>query len=195
MNSHVIIGVIGVISGILCAHADVPERRIILKFTILLMLCSIVLLCLMILAATVFMPYRGLAKNFPKDVQEALTPRLDEIDKQPKAPRIFGGVLIVIMCILFVIVFILGGIDGKKNGFTFGQLLVRFLIIAFGTKAFDIIALDYFLLTKTNFFQRFFPETKGLAGWKDFGYNRKQHLAQAVVMLVCCCVLALIFII
>ena len=38
--------------------------------TILLTLCNIILLCLMILTATVFMPYRGLAKNFPKDVQE-----------------------------------------------------------------------------------------------------------------------------
>ncbi len=94
--------------------------------TILLTLCSIVLLCLMILAATVFMPYRGLAKNFPKDVQEALRPRLDEIDKQPKAPRIFGGALIVIMCLMFVGVFIFGGIDGRKNGFTFGQHLLRF---------------------------------------------------------------------
>ena len=161
--------------------------------TILLTLCSIVLLCLMILAATVFMPYRGLAKNFPKDVQEALRPRLDEIDKQPKAPRIFGGALIVIMCLMFVGVFIFGGIDGRKNGFTFGQHLLRFLIIGLGTKAFDIIALDYFLLTKTTFFQRFFPETKGLAGWQDFGYNRKQHLAQGVFMLVCCFVLAFIF--
>ena len=51
-----------------------------MKVTILLTLCSIVLLCLMILAATVFMPYRGLAKNFPKDVQEALRPRLDVVD-------------------------------------------------------------------------------------------------------------------
>ena len=51
-----------------------------MKVTILLTLCSIVLLCLMILAATVFMPYRGLAKNFPKDVQEALRPRLDGVD-------------------------------------------------------------------------------------------------------------------
>ena len=37
--------------------------------TILLTLCNINLLCLMILTATVFMPYRGLANNFPKDVQ------------------------------------------------------------------------------------------------------------------------------
>ena len=40
--------------------------------------------------------------------------------------------------------------------------------------AFDIICLDYFLLTKTRFFLYYFPETEGCAGWKDFGYNRKQ---------------------
>ncbi|MBP7188034.1 MAG: hypothetical protein KBA55_15035 [Ruminococcus sp.] len=164
-----------------------------MKVTILLTLCSIVLLCLMILAATVFMPYRGLAKNFPKDVQEALRPRLDEIDKKPKAPRIIGRVLIIIMCLMFLAVFLLGGIDGMKNGFTFGRFLLRFLIISLGTKAFDIIALDYYLLTRTNFFQRIFPETKGLAGWKDFGYNRKQQFAHIVGMLICCCVMAFIF--
>lgn len=37
--------------------------------TILLTLCNNIPLCLMILTATVFMPYRGLAKIFPKDVQ------------------------------------------------------------------------------------------------------------------------------
>ena len=62
-----------------------------------------------------------------------------------------------------------------------------------GTKAFDIIALDYFLLTKTNFFQNFFPETKGLAGWQDFGYNRKQQLSHIAVMLISCFVIAFIF--
>lgn len=164
-----------------------------MMITLLLTLFNIVLLCLMILAATVFMPYRGLAKNFPKDVQEALKPRLDHIDGLPKAPRIFGGILIAIMCVLFVAVFIIGGVDGTHHSFTFGQHLLRFLIIAFGTKAFDIIALDYVLLTKTNFFQHFFPETKGCAGWLDFGYNRKQHLAQSIIMLICCLALAFVF--
>lgn len=123
--------------------------------TLLLTLCNIVLLCMMILTATVFMPYRGLAKNFPKDVQEALKSRLDEIDRQPKLPKIFGGILIVIMFLLFVVVFIIGGIDGMHNNYTYNKFLLRFLIIAFGTKTFDIIALDYFLLTKTNFFPFF----------------------------------------
>ena len=154
--------------------------------TMLLTLCNTVLLCLMILAATVFIPYRGLAKNFPKDVQEALKPRLDEIDRQPKAPRVFGGILIIMMFLLFIVAFIIGGIDGMHHNFNFGQYLLRFLIIAFGTKAFDIIALDYFLLTKTNFFPRFFPETKDCAGWQQFGYNRKKHLRQSIFMLICC---------
>lgn len=161
--------------------------------TILLTLCNIILLCLMILTATVFMPYRGLAKNFPKDVQEALKPRLDEIDKQPKAPRIFGGILIIITCLLFVGVFIWGGVEGMHHDFTYSQYLLRFLIISFGTKAFDITVLDYFLLTKTNFFQNFFPETKGCAGWQQFGYNRKQQLGQSVFMLICCLLLAFLF--
>ncbi len=161
--------------------------------TILLTLCNIILLCLMILTATVFMPYRGLAKNFPKDVQEALKPRLDEIDKQPKAPRIFGGILIIITCLLFVGVFIWGVVEGMHHDFTYSQYLLRFLIISFGTKAFDIIVLDYFLLTKTNFFQNFFPETKGCAGWQQFGYNRKQQLGQSVFMLICCLLLAFLF--
>ncbi len=166
---------------------------IIMKTTLLLTLCNIILLCLMIPAATVFMPYRGLAKNFPKDVQEALKPRLDEIDRQPKAPRIFGGILIVIMFLLFIAVFIIGGIDGIHHNFRLGPHLLRFLMIAFGVKAFDIIALDYILLTKTNFFPHFFPETKGCAGWQQFGYNRKQQLGQSIFMLICCLVLAFIF--
>ena len=161
--------------------------------TLLLTLCNIVLLCLMILTAAVFMPYRGLAKNFPQDVQEALKPRLDQIDRQPKAPRIFGGILIIIMCLLFVAVFMIGGIEGTHRGFSFGQHLLRFLMIAFGVKAFDIIALDYFLLTKTSFFPRFFPETKGCAGWQQFGYNRKQHLRQSIFMLICCFGMAFVF--
>ena len=157
-----------------------------MTFTLLLTLCNIILLCLMILAATVFMPYRGLAKNFPEDVQEVLKPRLDQIDRLPKTPRIFGSILIIIMCLLFIGVFIMGGIDGIRNDYTYDQFLLRFLIIAFGT--------NYLLLTKTNFFPHFFPETKGCAGWQKFGYNRKQHLKQSIIMLICCLVMAFVFI-
>ncbi len=64
------------------------------------------------------------------------------------------------------------------------QFFIRFLIIGGVIKSFDIGALDYFLLTKTHFFQHYFPETEGCAGWQDFGYNRKQQARQSVMILV-----------
>ena len=148
--------------------------------TIILMLINCVLLFLMILAA----------KNFPEDIQQRLVPRLDEIDKKPAAPRIVGAVIMIMLCIGFCVSFVIGFADGRANGFTFSRHLARSLIMAFGVKAFDIIGLDYFLLTKTHFFQHFFPETEGCAGWKQFGYNRRQHLRQSVFMLIACVVIS-----
>ena len=43
-------------------------------------------------------------------------------------------------------------------------------------KAFDIICLDWFLLTKSHFFQHYYPETEGCAGYRSFGFNRKEQL-------------------
>ena len=75
-----------------------------------------------------------------------------------------------------------GGWDGLRNGFTFRQFLTRFLIILLGVKAFDIIALDYILITKTQFFQHYIPETKGCAGYHSFGYNRKEQLKRILML-------------
>ena len=85
----------------------------------------------------------------------------------------------MLICALgYVGVIAYGGWDGIQKGFTFGQFLVRFLVILFGVKAFDIIALDYILITKTRFFQHYIPETEGCAGYHSFGYNRKEQLRQ-----------------
>ena len=60
--------------------------------------------------------------------------------------------------------------------------MVRFLVILFGVKAFDIIGLDYILITKTRFFQYYIPETKGCAGYHSFGHNRKEQLKQILTL-------------
>ncbi len=88
-----------------------------------------------------------------------------------------------LLCALgFVGVIAYGGWDGVKKDFTFGQFFVRFLVMLFGMKAFDIIALDYFLITKTQFFQHYIPETKGCAGYHSFGYNRKEQFWRIVTL-------------
>ena len=148
--------------------------------TVILTLTGMVLLWLMIWSATVTMPSKLLAKNFPEDVQQALQPRLDALPMSGK--RVFGMMILIVLILGFIALFIIGGIDGISNGFTYLDYLVRFLIMSYGVKAFDIIGLDFFLLTKTHFFQHFFPETEGCAGWQQFGYNRKQQLRQIIIM-------------
>ena len=60
--------------------------------------------------------------------------------------------------------------------------MTRFLIILLGMKAFDIIALDYILITKTQFFKHYIPETKGCAGYHSFDYNRKEQLTRILTL-------------
>ena len=59
---------------------------------------------------------------------------------------------------------------------------LQYIAWPFGMKAFDIIALDYVLITKTQFFQHYIPETKGCAGYHSFGYNRKEQLKHILAL-------------
>lgn len=156
-----------------------------MSLTVLLSLAGYALLFFGIWGVTVTMPTKLLAKNFPQDVQEALRPRIAEWEHQPMTLRRFlGWVILVLFCLAYIGLFVIGGIDGLRKGFSFGQFFLRFIIIGGVIKVFDIVALDWFLLTKTRFFQHYFPETEGCAGWQDFGYNRKQQTRQCVMIVV-----------
>ncbi|MCM1578377.1 MAG: hypothetical protein NC078_06230 [Ruminococcus sp.] len=159
--------------------------------TILLTLLLCVLYFLAILTATLTLPCKGLTNFFPEDVKEAMSPRLDSLPMSGK--RIAGIGIIIIIAAAMLGIYIFGGLDGVKNGFGFGQMYLRFFILDMGMKAFDIIGLDWFLLTKTNFFPHFFPETKDCKGRKDFGFNRKEQIKRCIILPLVCAVLAFIF--
>ena len=162
--------------------------------TIILSLAGCALLFFGIWGVTVTMPTKLLAKNFPEDVQEKLQPRLEEWEHQGMSPRrLLGWVILILFCIAYIGLFVIGGIDGLRRRFSFWQFFLRFLIIGGVIKAFDIVALDYYLLTKTHFFQHYFPETEGCTGWQDFGYNRKQQIRQIVMIVVGSALTAWIF--
>ena len=141
-----------------------------------LLMCS--LLFLMIWSATYFLPWKRLMDFFPEDIKEKA------IDHRPpfRAAPVFGWACMVLCMLGFLGVIVYGGWDGIQKGYTFGQFLVRFLIILFGVKAFDIIGLDFILITKTRFFQHYLPETEGCAGYHSFGYNRKEQIRQCVTL-------------
>ena len=159
--------------------------------TVILSLAGCVLLFLGIWGVTVTMPTALLAKNFPKDVQEKLRPRLESLPMSPK--RALGWIILVLFVAGYMALFVIGGIDGLRRGFTFWQFFLRFFTIGAVIKAFDILALDWFLQTKTHFFQHYFPETEGCAGWQDFGYNRRQQARQCVMIVLGSAVTAWIF--
>ncbi len=159
--------------------------------TLILSAGGCILLFLCILGVTITLPTGSLIQYFPEDVQESLRPRIENLSMSPK--RILGWIILILFLAGYISLFIIGGIDGKKHGFSFLQFFARFFMIGAVIKAFDIICLDYFLLTKTHFFQRFFPETEGCSGWQDFGYNRKQQIRQCVLILIGSVITAWIF--
>ncbi len=115
---------------------------------------------------------------FPDDI------RGKAIDHEPpfESAPIIGWICMILCMLGFVGVIVYGGWDGVQGNYTFGQFLVRFLVILFGVKVFDIIGLDFILITKTHFFQHYLPETEGCEGYHNFGFNRKEQIRQIIML-------------
>jgi len=112
----------------------------------------------------------------PDDIKTIIRSRPD----YPKWKTVFGYICAVAIFIGLLSVLIYAGVDAVRNHFSFGQIFVRFLILLMGYKAFDIICLDWWLITKSQLFQKVFPETVGCEGYKQFGFNWKKQLARII---------------
>ena len=112
--------------------------------TCILKLIMSALLFLMIWSAAYFLPWKGLMDFFPEDIKEKAIEH-----KHPfKTAPVIGWICMILCMLGFICVIVYGGWDGVLRNYTFGQFLVRFLIILFGVKAFDIVGLDYILINK-----------------------------------------------
>ena len=157
--------------------------------TLLLSLILIASIFGALCAAVGLIQNRKLFTTAPKDIQEAAKEHPERFPGQ----HVLGWKLAILCVAAAIGTFVYGGFDGIKNGFTFWQFFLRFLIMLYLWKAFDIVCLDWLLLTKSHFFQHYFPETEGCAGWQDFGYNRKQQIGQCVFIVIGSAVTAGIF--
>ncbi|MDO4651004.1 MAG: hypothetical protein Q4B26_20390, partial [Eubacteriales bacterium] len=95
--------------------------------------------------------------------------------------HILGWILMIACIVAFAGAFLYGGWDGIRQGYGFVQFFLRFLIMLYLEKVFDIIGIDYFLLSKSNFFKHYFPETAHCKGYKEFGFNRKQQIGRLII--------------
>ncbi|MCM1157953.1 MAG: hypothetical protein NC300_10735 [Bacteroidales bacterium] len=148
-----------------------------MKMTLILSLVLMALFFLLLWAAVALVQSKKLFGTAPKDIQEAV---LEHEERFPGA-RLLGWVILVIDVLAFLSVFIYAGWDGIQNDYGFWQFVARFLIMLYLLKAFDIIFFDWFLLTKSHFFQHYYPETEGCAGYHQFGFNRKEQLTKIIL--------------
>ncbi|MCM1326165.1 MAG: hypothetical protein NC094_02500 [Bacteroidales bacterium] len=145
--------------------------------TFILSLILMALFFLLLWAAVALVQSKKLFGTAPKDIQAAV---LEHEERFPGA-RLLGWFLLVIDVPAFLSVFVYAGWDGMQRGYGFWQFTARFLIMLYLLKAFDIIFFDWFLLTKSHFFQHYYPETEGCAGYHQFGFNRKEQLMKLIL--------------
>lgn len=130
--------------------------------TLILALGFILAILLMLFyAAVALVQDKRLFSSAPKDIVDAIQPR----EERFKGARFLGWVLVVLSMLILVAVAVIGIWDGVRQGYGFWQFFWRCLVILYIYKAFDLVFLDWALLQKTRFFQHYYPETEGCAGY------------------------------
>ena len=154
--------------------------------TALITLLFCMVMFLLIWAGVALHPMPKLLSFMPGDIQEKLK------DHKPpfKGANILGLILMLIRIVALIGLMVYMVWEGIQNGFTFGQFFARFLIVLYGEKMFDILFLDYFLITRTNFFQHYWPETEGCEGYNQFGYNTKEQMVRLIFLPFVCALFA-----
>lgn len=148
--------------------------------TAILSLVLMISLFLLILAIVAFVQDKRWFTSAPLDIQRAI----GEHPERFRGARFIGYILAVLAIVLFIGAFVYGAYDGIVQGWTFTSFLLRFVIMSFSLKLFDIIFLDWFLLTKSHFYQHYFPETEGCEGYHSFGFNRWSQLLSFPLYLI-----------
>ena len=154
--------------------------------TVILTLLMIADILIVILVGVGNLPAKVVMKTMPQELKE-------ETKDHPNPPlwRMIIGFTAYILGVLFAIgIPVYAGYEGICRGYGFWEIFLRYMIILFGFKLFDVVVLDWWLITKTQFFQHFFPETRGSKGYKRFGFNKKEQVMQIVAFPCVCAVIA-----
>lgn len=142
-----------------------------------IVLCAAV--SLMLLSAVAFVQKKEFFSSAPKEAQEAILPRENEL--------FYGARTIGWTLMIFSILMILGTgavsiWDGFRSGFGFWQFFTRFVLIFTIYKVYDMVCFDYFLLMKFHFFQYYYPETQSALVGRKYGFNIKSQLLKLLVI-------------
>ena len=109
-----------------------------------------------------------------------------------------GRQLLGCMLLVFFLIAMLGGIlflgiEGIRNGCGFWELTLRFMVMLYINKAFDIVVQDQWLVMTVGFYKKIFPETAECEGWKNRNFNTRNQIVRIVFYPFLCMMTAGIF--
>lgn len=151
----------------------------------LLLAILLLLVIAYLFVVTYFLPKFGV-QSMPEDIQE----KIMRMPALPKWKTVVGYIGVSVLALGFIGVLIAAGVLAVREKLSFGMIFARYLIILWGYKAFDIVCLDWFLITKTRFFQKRFPITENCDGYRQFGFNKKKQRVRIIAMPVISLVMA-----
>lgn len=148
-----------------------------LTFFLAIVFCSAI--SLMLLSAVAFIQDNRFFSSAPKEAQELLKPRENELFY---GARVIGWTLMGFSLLMIAGVGVISIWDGFRNDYTFWQFFLRFITIFTIYKLYDMTCFDWFLLCKFRFFQFYFPETEPVYNGRKYGYNLKSQLLKLLVI-------------
>ena len=116
--------------------------------------------------------YKCFFSSAPKEMLAAVPAKKERF----RGAHTLGWLVEAAAAALFLGAAALAAVDGIQSGFGFWPFFARFLFMLYALEIFDISFFDRFLLCRSGFFPRFYPEVKGVLGPHLFGYNKKTHL-------------------
>ena len=134
---------------------------------------------LMLISAVTLIQNEKFLSSAPKEALELLKPRNDEVFFGARA---MGWVLMTISILMILGVGAVSIWDGFRNGFSFFQFFLRFVLIFTVYKAYGMIFFDWFLLCRSRFFQHYYPEVSPVYNGRKYGYNLKSQLLKLLVI-------------
>ena len=147
--------------------------------TIFLAIVFCAAISLMLLSAVAFIQDIRFFSSAPKEAQEVLKPRNNELFY---GARMIGWTLMIFSLLMIAGVGVISIWDGLRSGYTFRQFFLRFITIFTIYKVYDMTCFDWFLLCKFRFFQYYFPETEPVYNGRKYGYNLKSQLLKLLVI-------------
>lgn len=145
--------------------------------TFLLSLLTILGISLMLFSVVALIQDKRLMGSAPKEAQELVQDKPERF----KGQHILGWALLIAGLLMLIADFVIAIWDGVSNGFAFWQFFARFLIILYVYKAYDMICFDFLLMTRSHFFEHYYPELEGVEAYNKYGFNLKSQIIRILL--------------